>query len=133
MQGAAIVASNAPGGRSYSQAVAVGNLVFVAGTVGKDMTTGEFPSGIVAQMERALGNLGEVLAAAGCGLDDVVKVTTFITPEAYAIDEEADLAEDVYMRAFSTEPKPARSSPMVALPVPDALISIEAIAVRPGS
>ena len=97
------------------------------------METGTFPAGIAAQMEQAIKNIGEVLAAADCRLDDVVKVTTYITPEAYAVDEEAVLAEEIYMRAFSAEPKPARSSPRVALPIPEALISIEAIAVRPTS
>ena len=53
-------------------------------------------------MEQAIKNIGEVLAAADCRLDDVVKVTTYITPEAYAVDEEAVLAEEIYTRAFST-------------------------------
>ena len=127
-----IVAPNAPAGRSYSQAVAVGDFVFVAGTPGLDMGTGTFPAGIAAQMERAIKNLGEVLAAADCRLEDVVKTTTYITPEAYAVDEERTAAEEIYARAFSAEPKPARSSPRVIIPVPGALISIEAIAVRPG-
>jgi 2-iminobutanoate/2-iminopropanoate deaminase len=133
MERTAIVAPNAPGGRSYSQAVGVGHFVFVAGTAGKNMETGTFPAGIAAQMEQAIKNIGEVLAAADCRLDDVVKVTTYITPEAYVVDEEAVLAEEIYTRAFSAEPKPARSSPRVALPIPEALISIEAIAVRPTS
>ncbi|HET9778835.1 MAG TPA: RidA family protein [Propionibacteriaceae bacterium] len=89
MERTAIVAPNAPGGRSYSQAVGVGDFVFVAGTAGKNMETGTFPAGIAAQMEQAIKNIGEVLAAADCRLDDVVKVTTYITPEAYAVDEEA--------------------------------------------
>lgn len=130
MEPVKVVTDAAPGGRSYSQAVAVGDLVFVAGTVGLNMATGQFPVGIVAQMEQALTNLSAVLAAAGCSLSDVVKTTTFITPDAYAVDEEADAAEDAYVRAFPDEPKPARSSPMVELPVPEALVSIEAIALR---
>jgi enamine deaminase RidA (YjgF/YER057c/UK114 family) len=101
MERTAIVAPNAPGGRSYSQAVGVGDFVFVAGTAGKNMETGTFPAGIAAQMEQAIKNIGEVLAAADCRLDEVVKVTTYITPEAYAVDEEAVLAEEIYTRAFS--------------------------------
>ena len=128
-----IATPNAPSGRSYSQAVAVGDFVFVAGTAGTDMATGAFPDGIVAQMEQALKSVAEVLSAADCRLEDVVKITTFITPEAYATDEQATLAEDVYMRAFPGAPKPVRSSPRAALPIPQALISIEAIAVRPRS
>jgi 2-iminobutanoate/2-iminopropanoate deaminase len=102
----------------------VGNLVFVAGTVGKDMATGTWPVGIQAQMEQALKNLSAILAEAGCTLDDV-KTTTFITPEALGGG-----GEEVSMRAFS-DPKPARSCPVVALPVRQALVSIEAIAVKP--
>ena len=115
------------GGDSYSQAVVVGNLVFVAGTVGKDMATGTWPAGIQAQMEQALKNLSAILAEAGCTLDDVVKTTTFITPEAVGGG-----GEEVYVRAFS-DPKPARSCPVVALPVRQALVSIEAIAVKPDA
>ena len=47
MERTAIVAPNAPGGRSYSQAVGVGDLVFVAGTAGKNMETGLLRSGWV--------------------------------------------------------------------------------------
>jgi 2-iminobutanoate/2-iminopropanoate deaminase len=121
----------APSGRTYSQAVVVGDMVFVAGTVGKDMTTGTWPVGIRAQMEQALANVAAVLAEAGCTMADVVKTTTFITPEADAAGDDADLAEDVYLAAFAHGRKPARSSPVVGLPVPEALVSIEAIAVRP--
>jgi 2-iminobutanoate/2-iminopropanoate deaminase len=121
---------SAPGGRTYSQAVVVGDLVFVAGTVGLDMATGNWPVGLRAQMEQALVNLAAVLDAAGCTLADVVKTTTFITPEGDADDAEAWAAEDVYLAAFAHDPKPARSSPVVALPVAEALISIEAIAVK---
>ena len=126
----AVNTSSAPGGGTYSQAVVVGDLVFVAGTVGLDMTTGTWPVGIEAQMAQARANLAAVLAEAGCTLGDVVKTTTFITPEADAADAEAWAAEDAYARAFAHEPKPARSSPIVALPIPEALVSIEAIAVR---
>jgi 2-iminobutanoate/2-iminopropanoate deaminase len=81
--------------------------------------------GIQAQMEQALKNLSAILAEAGCTLDDVVKTTTFITPEALGGG-----GEEVSVRAFS-DPKPARSCPVVALPVRQALVSIEAIAVKP--
>lgn len=88
MGGHAVSTTAAPVGRTYSQAIVVGNLVFVAGTAGKDLASGTWPAGVVAQMEQALKNLSVILAEAGCSLDDVVKTTTFITPEAYAVDEE---------------------------------------------
>jgi 2-iminobutanoate/2-iminopropanoate deaminase len=123
----AIYTASAPVGPRYSQAVVAGNLVFVAGTVGKDMATGTWPEGLAAQAEQALKNLAAVLAEAGCSLDDVVKTTTFLTPAASYAE-----AEEAYTRAF-TSPLPARSAPVVSLPVPEALISIEAIAVKPGA
>jgi 2-iminobutanoate/2-iminopropanoate deaminase len=127
----AVETSNAPsGGSNYSQAVIVGDLVFVAGTPGKDMASDRWPVGIEAQMDQALKNLATVLAEAGCSLDDVVKTTTFIAPEARIDREELLKAEKAYERAFSADPKPARSSPGVDLPGQDALISIEAIAVK---
>jgi 2-iminobutanoate/2-iminopropanoate deaminase len=127
----AVETSNAPsGGSNYSQAVVVGDLVFVAGTAGKDMASDTWPVGLEAQMEQALKNLAAVLAEAGCSLDDVVKTTTFIAPEARIDREQLLKAEDAYERAFSSDPTPARLSPGVALPGRDVLISIEAIAVK---
>ena len=121
----AVETESAPTSPSYSQAVVAGNLVFVSGMVGKDMVTGRWPAGIEAQAAQALENLRAVLAAAGCSLDDVVKVTAWLTDPAHG----AAIAE-VYSRAFPS-PMPARSAPVVTgFPVPEALISIEAIAVR---
>ena len=123
----AIQTDNAPTSPSYSQAVVAGNLVFVSGTVGRDMATGQWPDGIEAQAAQALENLRAVLAEAGCALDDVVKTTVWLTEPAHG----AAIAA-AYMRAFPTPP-PARSAPVVAgFPIPEALISIEAIAVRPS-
>lgn len=122
----AIQTVGAPTSPSYSQAVVAGDLVFVSGTVGKDMATGRWPEGIEAQAAQALKNLGAVLAEAGCELDDVVKITLWLT----APSQGAAIAE-VYAQAFPTPP-PARSAPVVSgFPIPEALISIEAIAVRP--
>lgn len=93
----AIETDSAPTSPSYSQAVVAGNLVFVSGTVGKDMSTGRWPA-----------------------------VTAWLPDPAHG----AAIAE-VYSRAFP-DPPPARSAPVVSgFPIPDALISIEAIAVRP--
>lgn len=123
----AIETDAAPTSPSYSQAVVAGNLVFVSGTVGKNMATGEWAEGIEAQTVQALENLRAVLAAAGCTLDDVVKVTAWLTDPSHG----AAIAA-AYAQAFPAPP-PARSAPVVSgFPIPDALISIEAIAVRPS-
>ena len=123
----AIHTPRAPTSPSYSQAVTTGSLVFISGTVGRNMVTGEWPDSIEAQAEEALKNLGAVLAEIGCSLDDVVKTTVFLTDPSHG----ARIAV-AYDRAFPGPP-PARSAPVVSgFPIPEALISIEAIAVRPG-
>jgi len=112
----------------YAQAVATGDLVFCAGQVGLDPSTGTLvPGGIAAEAARALENLKAVLEAAGLGLAAVVKTTVFL----------ADLAEfatlnEVYGRYFAA-PYPARSTVQVAALPAGARVEIEAIAVRPGS
>jgi len=63
----------------YSQAIRAGDLVFTAGQLGLDPSTGEFAADDVAgQAERALANLGAILEAAGSGLDRLVKVTVLL-------------------------------------------------------
>ena|SRR5487761_1250663 len=124
----AVHTDRAPSNPRYSQAVVAGDLVFVAGTPGMDLNTGTWPKGVEAQAENALKSLGAILAAAGCGYDDVVKVTVFITDPSYS----ARTAE-AFARVFSAPP-PARTTPVVSgFPIPEALLSIEAIAIRRGT
>jgi len=115
----------------YSQAVRVGDLVFVAGQPGIDLgassdpaTARAVPGGFESEMRQAFRNLEAVLKAAGSGLEHVVKTTTFLTDL-----ENGEAANRLYAEYFPTNP-PARSSPIVQLPR-GLLISIEAIAVVP--
>jgi 2-iminobutanoate/2-iminopropanoate deaminase len=124
-----IVASGAPpAGGPYSHAIAAAGLVFCAGQVGLDPSTGVLvEGGIEPQTERVLLNLGAVLDAAGLSLDDVVKTTCFL----------ADIGDfsafnGVYARFFGDAP-PARSTFQVAALPLGARVEIEAIAVRPES
>ncbi|WP_062013501.1 RidA family protein [Aureimonas sp. AU4] len=66
----------------YSAAIRSGDLLFVSGQVGSGLD-GEPVQGFEAQVEQAFRNLAAVLAAAGCGFDDVIDVSTFHTdPQA---------------------------------------------------
>jgi len=66
----------------YSAAIRSGDLVFVSGQVGSREDGSPEPV-FENQVRRAFSNLVAVLEAAGCGLDDIVDVTTFHTdPEA---------------------------------------------------
>ena len=93
----------------YSQAVAVGNLLFCAGQIPLDPATGEIVGAdVTAQTERVCQNITGVLKANGMTFANVVKVTVFLT----------DLANFAAMNAvyakYFTEPFPARSTIQVA-------------------
>ena len=107
----------------YSQGMRAGGLVFTAGQVGSEPSTGVLAEGVAAQADRALRNLSAVLDAAGTGLDQVVKTTVFLT-------DMADLAamNEVYARHFSA-PFPARSTVAVRALPKGAAVEIEAVAM----
>jgi 2-iminobutanoate/2-iminopropanoate deaminase len=107
----------------YSHAIRTGSLVFTAGQVGADPSTGTLLDGVAAQADQALRNLAAVLDAAGTGLERVVKATIFLV-------DMSDFAavNEVYARHF-TPPYPARSTvAVVALPK-GARVEIEVVAV----
>ncbi len=113
-----------PGG-SYSQGIRAGGFVFTAGQVGIDPTTGKLAGDTIeAQTAQVLDNLAAVLAAAGAGLADVVKVTAFLT------DMSQFAGYDAVYRTYFPEPRPARSSVGAQL-AGDFLVEIEAVAVLP--
>lgn len=113
-----------PAAGPYSQAIAAGDLVFCAGQVGTDPSTGQLADGVLAQAEQALRNLQAVLDAAGSTFADVVKTTCFLAD----INDFAAFNE-VYAR-FVSDPPPARSTFQVAALPKGGLVEIEAIAVR---
>jgi len=108
----------------YSQAVRAGNFVFASGQIPIDPATGEFvPGGIAEQTEQVLKNLTALFAAAGVGLDQIVKTTVFL-----ADMNDFTAMNEVYGRFFSEAP-PARSTVQAARLPRDAKVEIEAIAV----
>jgi len=107
---------------SYSQAVRVGNLVFVAGQPGINFESGFISADFETQARQAFDNLSAVLAAADSGLDKVAKTTIWLVDAA-----NFDCLNRLYAEYFPTNP-PSRSTPIVALPKKEFQISIEAIA-----
>src|SRR5262249_21006792 len=89
----------------YSQAVQSPPWLFLSGQIGLDPATGVLVSGgVAAEAERVLENLRAVLAAAGAGLDDVVRTTI------YLIDlDDFSSVNEVYARFFRA-PFPARAT-----------------------
>jgi len=120
-----ITTNAAPGAIGpYSQAIKAGGLIFCSGQIPIDPATGEFVSQEIAeQTEQVLKNLGEVLAAAGASLADVVKTTVFLAD----MNDFAAMNE-VYGRYFS-ENKPARATVEAARLPRDARVEIDCIAL----
>lgn len=111
----------------YSPAIVAGSFVFTAGQIGIDPATGRLvPGGAVAQLERAITNLEAVLAAAGSGLDAVVKTTLYLT------DLSVGAAVNAAYAARLPAPAPARSTVGVAALPAGALVEIDAIALLRG-
>jgi 2-iminobutanoate/2-iminopropanoate deaminase len=105
----------------YSHAVRLGDLLFIAGQAGIDLTTGTAPDAFEAQARQAFQNLRTVLEAAGSSLGHVAKTTIFLTDAA-----NFPKLNELYAEFFPTKP-PARSVPIVQLPR-GLLISIECFA-----
>lgn len=108
----------------YSQGIDAGNLVFVAGQVGRDPQTGELPEGVEAQAERVMKNIAAILDAAGLTFADVAKTTVLLVDI-----NDFEAVNAVYARHVS-DPKPARATYAVAALPRGALVEIEAFAVR---
>ena len=108
----------------YSQAIVHNNIVYVSGQLPIDPKTGEKRIGsIEEQTEQALKNLSEILKAAGCNINQVIKTTVYISDIGLW-----DRVNAVYSRFFG-ERRPARA----VVPTRDLhygfQIEIEAIAV----
>ena len=109
----------------YSPVIVSGDLVYTAGQVAHDENGELVADDIAGQTRRTIENVRTCLAAAGCGLEDVLKVTAFL-------NDMSDMAayNEVYVEYF-TEPYPARSTVGVSLPG-GLRVEIEAVARRPG-
>ena len=106
----------------YSQAIAVGDLVFTSGQIPLDPETGAVIDGdITAQTERVMKNLGAVLEAAGCDYTTAVKTTCFL-----ANMQDFAAFNAVYANYFTE--KPARSCVAVKELPRGVLCEVEVIA-----
>lgn len=107
----------------YSQGTQAGGWVFCSGQIALDPQTGNLlPGSIREETGRCLENLRAVLEAAGAALEDVVKVTAYLT-------DMSDFGDfnDAYGRFFGDEP-PARVTVGVAALPKGARVEVECIA-----
>ena len=125
-----VESSRVPRRGPYSQAVRLGELLFIAGQAGLDPGSGALAgTTFELQARRAFENLRAILEDAGSSLDRVVKTTCFL-----AVPEAFDQLNALYAEYFPVAP-PVRSTPVVQLPR-GLLFSVEAIAAiapRPGT
>ena len=107
---------------TYSQAVNHQGLVFISGQIPLDPETMEMVTGgIEPQIHRVFKNLSAICSAAGGSLDDIVKLTVFLTdmvnfPQVNAIMEQS-----------FTAPYPARAAIGVAALPKDSEVEMDAI------
>jgi 2-iminobutanoate/2-iminopropanoate deaminase len=107
----------------FSHATIAGDMVFISGQAGVDFSTGKLDPDFEKQARQAFENLKNVLELAGSDLIHTTKVVVWLKRP-----EDFDLLNVIYKEYFPNNP-PARSVPVVDLPKPEYLISVEAIAV----
>ncbi len=106
----------------YSQAMQVGDVLYTSGQIGLTAEGEMIGEDVREQTRQVLQNLGEVLAAAGSGFDQVIKTTIFLT------DIDDFIAVNTVYAAFFDTHKPARSTVAVSALPRGAKVEIECIA-----
>ena len=114
---------NAPGAiGTYSQAVRVGDTVWVSGQIPLDPATMQLVTGdIDAEIRRVFDNLKAIATAAGATLDNAVKVTVFLTDLGHfgRVNE--------IMATYFQKPYPARAAVGVAALPRGARVEMECV------
>jgi reactive intermediate/imine deaminase len=111
----------------FSQGVRKGPLFAVSGQGGMDPATGQWPVDVAAQTTQTLHNVRAILVAGGATFDDVVMLRVYLTTRddfaAMNAAYDAFMAEHVPGGIL-----PARTTVFVALPLPEMLVEIDALA-----
>jgi 2-iminobutanoate/2-iminopropanoate deaminase len=119
-----ISTNNAPGAiGSYSQAIKMGQSIFVSGQLPVNPQTGEISEDIKEQTIQSLNNVKAILEEVGASLVDVVKVTVFLKDLS-----DFSAVNEVYGEFF-TENYPARCCVEVSKLPKDAGVEIEVMAI----
>lgn len=124
MNRAIIQTSKAPAAiGTYSQAVKVGNTVYLSGQIGLDPESMQLVEGIEAQIVRVFDNLKAVCEASGASLNDIAKLNIFLTDLGHFA-----LVNEIMARYFQ-QPYPARAAVGVASLPRGALVEMDGIVV----
>jgi len=106
----------------FSEAVRVGNVLYLAGKLGTVPGEGLVEGGIIPETQQTMRNIADALERYGSSLDQVVKCTVFLAD----IADFRDMSR-TYMEFFPND-RPARSALAVGGLVLDARVEIECIA-----
>ena len=115
--------------RGFSHATIAGDTIWTGGQIGSDVTGKVVDGGVVPQFEKAIRNLATALHAAGCAPEDTVKLTFYVT----RLDEykqNLPALGAAYREVFGRHYPATTLVAVSALFDPDALVEIEAVAVR---
>ncbi len=109
---------------TYSQAVRVGNTVYLSGQIGLDPARMALVEGIEAQIHQVFANLSAVCQAAGASLSDIVKLNIYLTDLGHfsTVNE--------IMAGYFEAPYPARAAVGVKELPKGALVEADAILVK---
>ncbi|HKV96365.1 MAG TPA: RidA family protein [Gammaproteobacteria bacterium] len=106
----------------YSQAIRAGNSVYLSGQIALDPKTGELvEGGVDAEARRVFANLKAVAEASGKGLEQVVRVTVYLTDLVHFAKVNEIMAE------YFHPPYPARVTVGVAALPRGALLEVDAV------
>ncbi|MBI5429410.1 MAG: RidA family protein [Nitrosomonadales bacterium] len=108
---------------TYSQAVRVGDTVYLSGQIGLDPSTMQMVEGIEAQIHRVFQNLRAVASAADSSFDELVKLNVYLTDLAHF----AKVNE--IMASYFRQPYPARAAVGVASLPRGALVEMDGVLV----
>jgi reactive intermediate/imine deaminase len=108
---------------TYSQAVRVGDTVYLSGQIGLDPHTMQMAEGVDAQIHRVFQNLRAVASAADSSFDDLVKLNVYLTDLAHF----AKVNE--IMATYFRQPYPARAAVGVAALPRAALVEMDGVLV----
>lgn len=109
-----------PPGGAYSQALRVGDFVYVAGVAPKHPVTGEIPETIEEQTALVLESIRNILAVADARMEDVVKSTVHLSDLALFQRFNAEYAK------WFPEPRPVRTT--VGSQLPGIMVEIDVVA-----
>lgn len=108
---------------TYSQAVKVGDTIYLSGQIGLEPNTMQMVEGIEAQVHRVFQNLRAVTSAAGGSMNDVVKLNIFL------IDLGHFAKVNEIMATYFHQPYPARAAVGVAALPRGALVEADGVMV----